>query len=181
LEKAAGLAHNAKSTVEKILGIFSPSKVFIEIGEQVVEGFAIGLSDTGSVDRSAKNLANSAVSSFSTIIASISAEMGQIENFQPTIRPVLDLGQFQGQIRRLPDLIPALSEFAPINGIRTAVSIARMPAPTQSPLDVDQQAGGDGDVVFNQTINAPTELSASEIYKQTRNQITMAKEELDVP
>jgi hypothetical protein len=56
-----------------------------------------------------------------------------------------------------------------------------MPAPTQSPLDVDQQSTGGGDVIFNQEINAPTELSASEIYKQTRNQITMAKEELDVP
>jgi hypothetical protein len=35
-------------------------------------------------------------------------------------------------------------------------------------------------VLFEQNIYAPTELSTSDIYKQTRNQITIAKEELSI-
>jgi hypothetical protein len=57
-----------------------------------------------------------------------------------------------------------------------------MPAPKPSGLEnsLDQPTGVRG-VTFNQTINAPEQLSSADIYKQTRNQITMAKEELNIP
>jgi hypothetical protein len=49
----------------------------------------------------------------------------------------------------------------------------------QVPQVPDQK--GHGEVNFEQNIYAPKQLSTSDIYKNTRNQIRLAKEELSIP
>ena len=39
---------------------------------------------------------------------------------------------------------------------------------------------GPTEVKFEQTINAPSQLSTADIYRQSRNLITLAKEELSI-
>ncbi len=56
----------------------------------------------------------------------------------------------------------------------SAVSSER---PDDNPVDVAKQSG---DVVFNQNIYAPKELSINDIYRNTKSQIALAKEELGV-
>lgn len=48
IEAAASMAKNAVDTVKKMLGIHSPSRVFKELGEFLIDGFVIGI--TGSYD-----------------------------------------------------------------------------------------------------------------------------------
>lgn len=54
-------------------------------------------------------------------------------------------------------------------------------ASSQQVTDEAAVTPGVTEIKFEQTINAPTQLSTAEIYRQTRNQITLAKEELSIP
>jgi len=54
-------------------------------------------------------------------------------------------------------------------------------ATTFAESDAIKAPAGAGEVKFEQNIYAPTQLSTSDIYKNTRNQITMAKQELSIP
>lgn len=65
IDAARRLADSLPSWVKKVLGISSPSKVFQSLGEQAVEGLAVGLSKTTAVVRAARNLASVAVASAS--------------------------------------------------------------------------------------------------------------------
>jgi hypothetical protein len=102
-----------------------------------------------------------------------------VEITSPTITPVLDLSQVQRDAQLIGGMMPTAS--IPFNpAYIQAQTIARTATPVEEPT-AEAGATPGGDVVFNQTINAPTQLSTGDIYKQTRNQITMAKEELAIP
>ena len=68
----------------------------------------------------------------------------------------------------------ALSPSFSTNQARTIASIQNAP-------DISTESIKTQGVNFEQNIYAPTRLSTSDIYKQTRNQITIAKEELSIP
>jgi hypothetical protein len=62
---ARRLADSLPKWVRKVLGISSPSRVFMTIGEQIVEGMARGMAKTGPVVAAARNLGKTASSSAS--------------------------------------------------------------------------------------------------------------------
>ena len=178
---AVDVAEGAVDAVTGFLGIGSPSKVFIEIGKFMGDGLAIGLSDTRGVEQSAENMGKAAISSLTTIISQISEEIGSIENLTPTITPVLDTTQLVDEASRIQSYISDIQPtLVPDQTLRTAQMIATSPTPAQNLLDT-QETESKGGVSFEQNIYAPEQLSTGEIYKQTRNQITLAKEELNVP
>ena len=92
--KAKAMAEAAVETARWELEINSPSKVFEAIGGGVPEGFALGIDKltylaTGSVEEMGK----SAVAGISGAIAKITDAVNTDMDFQPTIRPVLDLSE----------------------------------------------------------------------------------------
>lgn len=180
-DKAVGVAGGALDAVTGFLGIGSPSKKFIAIGEWMGEGMVIGMDNSvHTVERSSERLANVAVSSFQGILSRMSDEIGAIEDFSPTITPVLDLTGATGDLQRFQGYIRDLTPLVPTNSFIQAQQIAVSPTPRQSALDADSTTTA-RDVKFEQNIYAPDPLSSAQIYKQTRNQLTVAKEELNVP
>lgn len=104
---ASGLASRAKGAVEKILAIFSPSRVMIKDGGYFGEGFAIGIERSGDlVERNAAGMASGArdavVESFRNLENALSNDI------TPVITPVLDLTNLSD--------IPDLSETARLVG-----------------------------------------------------------------
>jgi len=101
----------------------------------------------------------------------LNGAMSEID-INPTITPVLDLSLIQQDAKKLEKLIPSTSTLQAniISGYnpggRAEVTNNTTPTP---------------EINFNQTINAPKQLSTVDIYRQTRNQIAMAKEELSIP
>lgn len=92
---ATKMASSISNAAKKELGIHSPSKVFYEIGRNVIAGFSNALTDgKNEVQRSAINGFGSAVSLI------MNAFDSNIET-QPTIRPVLDLTNVQNGASRL--------------------------------------------------------------------------------
>jgi tape measure domain-containing protein len=175
--KAINIGKSIVGGIGGFLGINSPSKVFIGIGESIIEGLAMGLDRTGASDTSATNLAQSTTDTFTRSLQSLSDSLDFTNEFNPTITPVLDLTNVRVGARAISGLISST------NGINATVSTgqAQTIAATETPNQtIPTSQNGSNEVRFEQNIYAPTQLSTSDIYRQTRNQITIAKEELSI-
>jgi len=102
--------------------------------------------------------------------ALLNASMSEVD-INPTITPVLDLTQVQADAKKLQKMLPA-------NSTMQAGIIAGY---NQDRAEVTDHTAKPAEINFNQTINAPKQLSTVDIYRQTRNQIALAKEELSIP
>ena len=110
-EKAAEIATAAKNAAEKALGINSPSRVFMEIGRYVDEGFVNGLEQySAKVDKAAYGVANDMVDNFAKPLSSMNDLLDM--NTNPVITPVLDLSNVQANSRRLNSMIPGSGNIA---------------------------------------------------------------------
>ena len=177
LEEARSLAGSAIEAVKGALFSDSPSKVFIEIGQDVAEGFVIGLSETAGVEKASKNLAKSSVDSFKSVLSDVAYGLEDIGEFNPTITPVLDLTKVQKDAGYLGSILGS----SPMSA-NLSYGAARYIASTSAAKPVSVSAATEpAQVSFQQNIYSPTALSTEDIYRNTRNQISLAKEELDIP
>lgn len=103
-------------------------------------------------------------------------------DMQPTITPVLDLSQITDESKKLNNLLA----FDPLTltpqvstGEAKLISHTTEEAP-QTPNTPDQ-FDGSTEIKFEQNIYSPTALSTNDIYRSTRSQIVLAKEELNIP
>lgn len=159
--------------VKKPWNIFSPSRTAAEIGGYIVEGLALGMrrnenrpiTELENINAAMKNalergraMAESAVD-------------GIAESIDMVITPVLDLTNLQRDSRRLAELNPGSSSYV------TAAGIASTRIDTPDLLGEDRNP----EIKFEQNVYAPKQLSTADIYRQTKNQITLAKEELSIP
>ena len=110
-EKARKIAEKAKSAAEAALGINSPSRVFMEIGRYVDEGFVNGLEQySAKVDKAAYGVANDMVDNFAKPLSNMNDLLDM--NTNPVITPVLDLSNVQANSRRLNSMIPGSGNIA---------------------------------------------------------------------
>jgi hypothetical protein len=110
------------------------------------------------------------------VIAGAMDQITAMENLNPVITPVLDLTAVAEEAKKVngyfPDTLTAT--YATASAIATDTNAIKAASVETTPV-------GTGDVKFEQNIYAPEQLSTADIYKQTRNQITLAKEELSIP
>ena len=149
---AAGqeLAKAAYDAAMKYLQEKSPSRLFMQTGEYVSEGFAIGItSGIPMAVSSVRDMAMSTVGTASEILANA------IENdyANPVIRPTLDLSNVAAGAAGISSMFG--NQTVGVNG-----QYANGTAPT-------------GNTVYNYTQNnySPKALDRIEIYRQTKNQI----------
>ena len=87
-----GVVQGAINGAKALLGINSPSKVFMEIGGYTSEGFAIGLDKYAHMaSDSASRLADNVIKSVKNPLSNISKILNDDINVNPVIRPVVDL------------------------------------------------------------------------------------------
>jgi hypothetical protein len=163
------------SGVKGFLGIFSPSREFMKIGEFVMLGLAAGVANDRPVISQIEKTSNSMLDKVSDTLAKIPDMVNNSSSFNPTITPVLDLTKFTTDAKAISNLLPTARVSAvQASGISQLLTAERE-------LESVGAANVGPAVQFNQTINSPTALSAADIYRQTRNQINFAKEELNIP
>lgn len=105
-DAASSVVTKAISAAKSALKINSPSKVFMEIGRYVDEGFIIGLEKySKNVNKSATNLAEGVVSNIQNPLTKISSIVNGNMDVNPTITPVLDLSNVERNSRRIGDLV----------------------------------------------------------------------------
>lgn len=170
-DRAVAVAKTAMDAVKGFLGINSPSKAFMEIGSNMAEGMAVGLDQDTTATESAVNLAQR------TIGAALDSLQSGPE-FNPVITPVIDLTNVRNGAKAIAGFVGDGRTFTPGVSLNQANAIASTRLPDEQ--NVSGGSSGGSAVKFEQNIYAPKQLSTSDIYKQTRNQITVAKEELNV-
>ena len=94
--RARAMANAAAQAAKAALDINSPSKVFKKIGYSVPEGFAMGIDKmSGMVKKSSVAMTNTALNGTKQAVAGIAEMMSIDADYQPTIRPVLDLSDVE--------------------------------------------------------------------------------------
>lgn len=178
-DKAVGVFKGAVGAVGGFLGIGSPSKLFHQYGVWMMEGLAIGLVDNTHPEEKAVAQVERMTSKVQDALNKFTMSLHGMTDMNPTITPVMDLSQVKRGAAELASLIPE-SMVTPQVSYSQAQTIASTRVPTEDPF-ATEQTGPTGDIRFEQNIYSPEQLSAAEIYRQTRNQLTVAKEELSIP
>jgi hypothetical protein len=154
------------------LGINSPSKYTTQMGEGLMEGLRYGLADGMSPTlRVVEDTTDKLKDVLSDGMTKLSNDLALSTEFNPTIRPVLDLSDIQVGATKISKLLPS-----------GAYSYGQAAAIASTKFENDTALFGSEPttVKFEQTINAPKQLSTVDIYRATRNQIEIAKEELGI-
>lgn len=102
ISAASEIASNVLSVIRGVFDENSPSKEAITITEYVDKGLAIGLRKyAGVVTKASEYVGNSALDSMSESISGVASLVDQDVNFQPTIRPVIDLSNVQNGAKEM--------------------------------------------------------------------------------
>jgi tape measure domain-containing protein len=178
IENAAiSIASTALNAAKSFLGIKSPSKRFHdEVGVQSALGVATGFDDTaGIVGDSAANVGKTALDSVKKSLSGLNDAVNSNIDLQPKITPVLDLTEAQNGFATL----AGMSKDQLLNTNSTFVKAASISADNAAAAAAIGADGTSGTKLeFNQYNTSPKALSAAEIYRQTKNQLSVVEEAL---
>lgn len=166
-------AQNAVDQVKKVLGIASPSKVFIGIGKNVNEGFAKGLNNTSDIpENSMMSLSDRLIKSTSSIKDAMGEVMDGLFDSDIVIRPIVDITDAQREAKKLSGMFQASTSYA---GAQIIAETERVTAEAAASQETQTEKT---EIQFIQNNSSPTALSTADIYRNTRSQIALAKEAL---
>jgi hypothetical protein len=179
LGAVVGLADKIVGGFKERIESSSPSKVFIRIGKSITEGLAYAFDNDTLAENSAVSKAESIVRAFEATLNHIPDTLAGMDEFNPVITPVLDLTKVQMASRDL-DRFMSVSAITPEVSYNRARLISTT-ADLESTVGEVPAYAGPTEVTFEQNIYAPTALSTNDIYRNTKSQIVLAKEELNIP
>ena len=167
------IASSAIDAAKRVLHINSPSKDFIEIGDGIMEGWALGLSSSKhDVVGKVTDTAKTAIQAAGLALKGLNKEFSDNVDIQPKITPVIDLTSVHEGLSNIAGLTGTTSIKANVSASNAAsISAANAAAATQAGL----LSGAPSQLVFQQTNNSPVALDAITIYRQTKNQLSIAR------
>lgn len=179
-EAAISVAKKALNAAMDFLGIASPSKVAEKkLGEPFSEGAAIGIDNKAPmVEKAATNMGKDAVTALGKSLATMAADLSKDIDLQPTIRPVLDLTD----VKKNAEELGGYFQTQPIKLDGSYSSAKAASAGYNSNQAAYEQQAEDQhseSVTFYQYNTSPKPLDEVKIYRQTKSQISKAKEVLN--
>ena len=157
--------------------IDSPSKVFFRMGKDVDKGLANGLVAYSYLASNAgEQVSEDTIDAMKSELAKVSEIMAAEVDPNPVIAPVIDLTQFRDDAARFKKELSNVVSMANISAGQAA-SIT-MGAPSGLNTTATQLRAPV--IQFEQNNYSPKTLSSVEIYRQTKNQLALAKEALVV-
>jgi hypothetical protein len=176
VDAAKQVAQSALNAALHLLGIKSPSREFMKVGQYSAEGLAAGLDQYSNVAaKSAAGVGSDALAALAQSLSGVPDLLGGSLNLSPTIKPVLDLSDVK---KTAGTIDKVLAGSVPIS-IGTSYTQAKNTSggfPTNQPPGDDPTNGSGTKVTFNQYNSSPKTLSTAEIYRQTNNQLSKVKE-----
>lgn len=180
IQAIVDMAKSAISAAKKILGIRSPSKEFEEIGMFVDRGFSDGVSNNSYLATDAvEDMGSDMLDAFRSQIIDWNQLVEDEMNIDPVITPVIDMSEVL-KAKWGNDAIDALAQTPVIPAYQStsnAMSIANDKAySSMSTADViSAEETPTTTINFEQNNYSPKSLSEVEIYRQTKNQLALAK------
>lgn len=176
INAAIEVAGEALKAAQNKLKIASPSKVMYGFGRYFDLGFANGILDyADTVAKASENIATQAISTAQIIAENIAATMDEDFEYQPTIRPVLDMDEVDSGLNSFDRNFAnrSMNLAGSINRVQKAVPADKY---AESVNPSQNQNGGSNTYNFNQYNYSPKALSRIDLYRQTNNQFAMMKE-----
>lgn len=179
---AKKLVEGIPAAIKKFLGIASPSKVTTKLGEFTGDGVVNGLANReDDVYDASQSLANSAVSGLKDSLSGVSEAFASADISSPTIRPVVDLSSVKKSVSQIPGLMPQPSiSLDTSNNVATSVALQDQAKNAQLTIDATQPAQPAQQISYVQNNYSPKALTTTELYRQTKNQLSTLKEDLGV-
>jgi hypothetical protein len=172
------IANGMVKAIKKALGIKSPSTVFAEIGGFSAQGLVNGLGEMSDiVGSSAADLGHKAIKSLGHSLSGMSDLVSGHVDIRPKITPVLDLSSVKKDAGQIGSMLSGQS-LSVSAAYSKAINASAGYMSTQSAPTADVAQLQARPVVFNQYNNSPKALSPAEIYRQTNNQLSVAKNAL---
>lgn len=171
----------AKAIVKVIrlqLKIKSPSKVMSALGEFVGQGLANGMRRSiPVVEDAASGLGDDVLSAMKNSISGLSDLLLDDMNLNPTITPVLDLSNVRTNSAQIgsmlaADIISLDNAYSRAKDVSTGYHENRQAAMASA---ASRPETAPGPFSFTQNNYSPKALSQVEIYRQTKNQLSVAK------
>ncbi len=163
-------------SIKAKLGIKSPSKVFEEIGQYSAQGLVKGLEQgAATVGVAAEGIGDRAVASLQKTLADATKMTLEGIDAQPTIRPVLDLTQFNKTASTMGSKMPAWASSATSGAWYKARYLSSTFKALNTPDSTTATTDAKSPVSFTQNNYSPKALSSADIYRQTKNQLSVTK------
>lgn len=177
--QARDIAEDVVGAIGDFVGWGSPAELFITMGKDMMTGLKMGMSD-GSKDvvNVSETLAKKTVRTFEDSLKKIRFTLDEIDIKDPVITPVLDLTQVKAGAKNLQGLVSVAPVTAAVS-FETARTIATT-AEQQGTTPEAAPFTGPTEITFNQNNYSPEALSTNDIYKNTKSQIALAREELNI-
>jgi len=154
----------------------SPSRVFMQIGKDMIDGTVIGIDGQASAAyRSVDSATNGMIDAMVKRLSVVPDAIDGLIDLDPVITPVLDLTNAEVGAKQLADL----TNVTPITTAASydqAAAISAAQEASQTSTDDDSDPKSLVGVKFEQNNYSPESLSATEVYRQTKNQLAQAKD-----
>ena len=189
MSKVGGLLNKAKDVAGDVMDVMagplgwmikSPSKAFYRLAQWIPAGIVKALDEDNTAVNAAQGLARTTLSGFNDMLSRMSKDLTMSDEFNPVITPVLDLTGVSKDTKSLSGMLSA-SQFSPSLSYSKAALISKTTDVASKATQEVPAYQGPAEVKFEQNNFSPKALTANDIYRNTRNQITMAKEELSIP
>lgn len=174
-DAAISVAKGALEAAMNFLGAHSPARKFIELGQYSDQGLAIGLTRYGYlVEASASALAKTAAGSMAAALSDMSDMINANMDTEPSIRPVLDLTDLRKNVGQIDKVLAGARS---ITLDTTQTQTAQASSSFEKKPGTDDQPPTAPSTTLNYTQNnySPKPLPPVEIYRQTKNQLSLAK------
>lgn len=166
--------------VRRLMGIASPSKVMRTFGRYISEGLGLGIADRGQmVVNETETVGNRALETIRVAMFSIKDAMDEDLDFSPVIAPVLDLTRMANEASKIGTLIDSQTISAGVSLEQASLISDQFKAAAEAAAESESEPAG-RDITLIQNNHSPEALSTGQIYRNTKNQLSQAKEVLGV-
>jgi tape measure domain-containing protein len=158
----------------------SPSKVFVDIGGDLMTGLAMGIQANGIHAEKAMHSSSEGVASAARkAMSNVPNLLDGFAETNPTITPVLDLSQIEKHAGRIGEITDRVKPISAILSMGHAGSIVQEKAAADK-AHADAAASMPS-ISFVQHNTSPEPLSTAEIYRRTNNQISQIRKKVGIP
>ncbi len=162
--------------IKKKLGIKSPSRVMAELGKFTAEGMAVGLKENGDVAAvAAEDIGKKAIEAMRAQLSNVDKIVSGNIDVQPVVRPVLDLTDIRKNAGKIGGLIPSGSKMTLDASFIAATKVAAAVRDRRGAEVTAFEAAQGAMLNYTQVINSPKAVSAVEVYRGTKNQLSTVK------
>ena len=159
------LSEIADKAIQKYNEIKSPSKLYKRYGNYIAQGLALGMTGGQSYVEHSARMLSEAVKNSLDIVESIAENDMEIH---PVVSPVLDLASLRSSANTISGLFPSQS-------LAMASSIGIGSSSSADSSSETLSEGGGTQINFTQNNYSPKALSRYEIYRDTKNTVSMMK------